>query len=849
MNKEGFTFFIAIIVLLFLGSFTSAQNTKDQTKLTVKSNYPYKLTMEDSIQMVSLPELCYDAKALKKLLPSELNNSTQPYFMPIFEQVSLECGQQSGISYTFGYEWNYRNGTSADIPENQFPTHFTFNFMNGGYGWTGVSYMHSFEIAKVNGHPTVEEYGGMNNDDETRWMSGYDSYYNGMTNKIEEVYQIKVGTPEGLLVLKNWLHNHLNDEEVGGIACFYSANPWNPTTLPAGTPEAGKHVITLFPGLAGHANTIVGYHDSIRYDYNQDGQYTNHIDINNDGEVNLKDWEIGGLLITEGYNGGVNWADSSFCYIMYKTLAEKDGEGGIWNNCVHVVTVKTDYEPLLTMKIKLKHIGREQIKISAGVSSPSNAPKIMSFPLFNFQGGFQYMQGGTDPDALEIELGLDITPLLGNITSGEESPFFLIVEESDPYGWGNGSISSFSVIDYTNGINETVYPQQNIELINNDQTVLSLQKTIEFDQVSIITNSLPSANTGEPYSNQMENTGGTAPYKWSILHHFEESQSVHSFPNIDDEILVFDDTIKSTAFKKIDFEFPFFGKHYDSIWIHTDGFIMFDDQDFPWPYMFDENLMVKRTRNISPMLNKFMYIDVNDNDGVRYTGGEDYAAFQWKMSCNKNGQSDMNFALWLYPSGKIDFYYDQGNTFLFNYYSVGYGAGDNTNVKYSQSLDISASQPQKITFEPATYPEEMSISEDGVFMGTPLQDYFQVPIDFQITDNSNIADTKTLYFSSGIANVEDGEVLKNNIHIFPNPTNGLFYVEFDSKDRSDIYISLIDVTGKTLAKLKYEGPQNGSQKWPIDLGKIVGKKDGIYYLIFERNDFSPSISKLVYFSN
>ncbi len=311
MIKERFTFF-SIIILLSLNSFIAAQNTKDQTKLMVESNYPYKLSMKDSIQMVRLPELYYDAKTLKKLLPSELNNSTQPYFMPIFEQVSLECGQQSGISYTFGYEWNYRNGTFADIPENQFPTHFTFNFMNGGYGWTGVSYMHSFEIAKVNGHPSVEEYGGMNGDDETRWMSGYDSYYNGMSNKIEEIYQIKVGTPEGLLVLKNWLHNHLNDEEVGGIASFYSANPWNPTTLPAGTPEAGKHVITLFPGIAGHANTIVGYHDSIRYDYNQDGQYTNHIDINNDGEVNLKDWEIGGLLITEGYNGGVNWADSSF---------------------------------------------------------------------------------------------------------------------------------------------------------------------------------------------------------------------------------------------------------------------------------------------------------------------------------------------------------------------------------------------------------------------------------------------------------------------------------------------------------------------------------------------------------
>ena len=127
----------------------------------------------------------------------------------------------------------------------------------------------------------------------------------------------------------------------------------------------------------------------------------------------------------------------------------------------------------------------------------------------------------------------------------------------------------------------------------------------------------------------MENEGGTSPYKWNILRHFEESQTISSFPTIDDEQLVFQDTISSEAFKKIDFDFPFYGKKYDSIWIHTDGFIMFDAQDYPWPYLFDENLMIKNTMNISPMLNKCMYIDEN-NDGVWYEGDETYAAFRWK---------------------------------------------------------------------------------------------------------------------------------------------------------------------------------------------------------------------------
>lgn len=838
---------IICILFIILNGMVFSQET--QNSGSRKSDYPYKLSIADSLQLVNLQELKFKPEYLKKNLPVQLNNSTQPYFMPIFEQSALECGQQSSMSYTFGYEWNYRNGTTANTPDHQFPTHYTYNFMNGGYGWSGVSYMHSFEIAKVNGHPTVADYGGMNEGGPSRWMTGYDNYYNGMSNKIEELYQIKVGTPEGLLVLKNWLHNHLNDEEVGGIACFYSANPWNPTTLPAGTPEAGKHVIATFSGWAGHANTIVGYHDSIRYDYNLDGQYTNHIDINNDGEVNLKDWEIGGLLMTEGYNGGVNWADSGFCYMMYKTLAEKDGEGGIWNNCVHVVEVKENYEPLLTMKVKIKHSGREQIKISAGVASPSNEAKNMSFPIFNYQGGFQYMQGGNNPEALELELGLDITPLMGNITSGEATPFFLIIDEADTYQWGNGSITSFSIIDYTNGMNETVYPQQNIPIQNDDQTVLTLLKTIEFDKTSITTNNLPPAITGEPYAVQMENTGGTSPYEWNLLRHYEESHSPHVFPYVTDELLVFEDTIGSSVVKKLDFEFPFYGKHYDSIWIHTDGFIMFDSQDYPWPYMYDENLMVKNTKNISPLLNKYMYIDMSDNDGVWFTGGETYVAIRWKMSCNKNGQSDMNFALWLFPSGKIEFYYEQGNTFLFNYYSAGIGEGDELNFKLAQSIDLSANQAQKVTFVPANHPDEMTISEEGLLSGTPLQDYFQVPIDFQLTDHNNIAVTKTLQFSSGVASLNNELIFNDNVDIYPNPSSGLFYVEIDLEDDSNIKMSLMDITGKTIATFTHEHLQNGIQKIPVNIEKIVEQNDGIYYLIIEKSGYAPMASKLVYFCN
>ncbi len=39
--------------------------------------------------------------------------------------------------------------------------------------------------------------------------------------------------------------------------------------------------------------TVVGYNDSIKYDFNEDGQYTNNIDLNDDGIIDLRDWEVG----------------------------------------------------------------------------------------------------------------------------------------------------------------------------------------------------------------------------------------------------------------------------------------------------------------------------------------------------------------------------------------------------------------------------------------------------------------------------------------------------------------------------------------------------------------------------
>ena len=657
------TFRLTIVVFVILHCIFLP--VRSQVVENNKSSSAMKLTKEDSTALAKLPILIMNDNLKKISLPFSHDNSGQPYFRDLFEQVSNECGQYSGIAFNFTYELNYQRGISAKVPENQYPTHFTYNFNNGGYGWHGVSYFHSFEIVRTNGHPNMVEYGGSDaSGGQSRWLSGYYQYYSGMFNRIDSIYQVQCNTPEGLKILKHWLFDHLAGEDVGGIACFYSASPWNATTLPAGTPQAGKHVIKKYQGAAGHSSAITGWNDSIRYDYNSDGLYTNDIDINNDGIVDMKDWEIGGLLFTDSYIGGVNWADSGFCYMMYKTLADNVGDGGIRNHAVRVVKVKKDYEPLLTMKIKLKHNSRDKIKVVTGVSKDINSQfptQILGFPIFNFQGGSQYMQGGTTfSDNKTIEFGLDITPLLGYVESGKPAKFFLQIIEDDKDNIGSGQVVTFSLIDYTQGNpEETIYPQNNIPLADNSVTSLGVTTTVTFNQLDIPGSSIPVAITEEPFSYQFEVSGGTPPYKWNILRHYDQSAFDGNFPSVQQEQLTPTNNETGYAIKVLDFSFPFYGDYFDTLFIHTDGFIMFDNQDFPWPYLYDHQLMLKKTRSIAPLLCRFFNIVPENGDGIWYEGDENSATFRWKSTLSIFPYTEnVNFAVKLYPSGDIEFFYD-----------------------------------------------------------------------------------------------------------------------------------------------------------------------------------------------
>ncbi len=709
------------------------------------------LSATDSIFLTNLPQIKLPAEYNSNELPDYHNNSELPWFRPIFNQFGWSCGQASTIGYTFTYELNRLRDLASNTDTTQYHPAFTYNYFTGGENAIGVCYYFTYDAIKHAGNPTIQDFGEIDNG-LTVWIDSYDKYYRAMHNRLNGVYSIYVGDEEGLLTLKHWLIDHLDGSETGGLANFYT-DLSGYTSLPPESPEAGKHVITQFGENTGHSMTFIGWNDSIRYDYNGDGQFTTDIDINGDGVVNMKDWEIGGVILANSWGDG--WADEGFCYVMYKVLAEEKADGGIWNKSVNVVKAKEEYEPMLTFKVTLKHDSRDKIKVIAGISNDTMGlmpEKTMDFPIFNFQGGSYYMQGDYSGEEYKtLEFGLDVSPLLSYIENGEAARFFFQVLENDPDNEGTGELLAFSLFDYTDGKNEIICQQTPMGLVENGLTNVSVVHTVTMDKVNIETENIPAFTPGEQYSVQMGASGGQEPYKWEIAQDYFESQEEEPYPNIEAEQLTPTNNGHGYAKKGLGFPFPFYGKTYDTAMVHTDGFIMFRETDLPLPYQVDDMVLFKYETMLAPFLKKELLI-ASPADKILYEGNEEYASFRWKENIvTDEGMVPIDFTCTLFPDGRVEYNYANlllnGNVNWIT--GLSKGDGDNYHISGFSNL-LPVESDQKTTFVPDNTISQIDIDEDGLLTAFPEDETQIYNLRVRVTDNNEIANTRTYQLSSGL---------------------------------------------------------------------------------------------------
>ena len=735
---------ITLVVLLLAGMQLVAQNMANQLP---------KISDLDLQKLSELPVFELPASARNRDLPPVVDNSALIYFRPLIAQVGLECGQASSIGVMFTYEMNFLRNANGSQPENQYPTHFAYNFLNGGSD-AGVNFWETFEILRQNGTPNVADYGGMSYGGPSRWISGYENYFHGMHNRIQGVYSIRTNTLEGLETLKSWVYDHARGDISGGIATFYSEFNYPPTLLPDGTPEAGKHVIIQWGNSPNHAMSIVGYNDSIRWDYNNDGQYTNDIDINADGVVDLSDWEIGGFKMANTYGSISGWGDDGFSYMMYKTVADRFQQGGIWDNRVAILDVKANHDPKLTAKVKLTHNCRNKLKVSVGVASDPQAEEpeyILNYPIFDFQGGCKAMQGNSGPE--DIEFGLDLNLLLMHIQPDAEARFFLLVYEDDMLAQAEGVINSFSLVDYNSIQTETFCEQTDLAINNNSVTMLTINHAVNYNAVSIEAEDLPPLQLYQPYETQLSASGGTPPYRWKLIQDYDTIQTQQTYPTLEETPLTPSNNNDGTVEVQLPFEFSFYGKQYNSVYVSVDGFLRFEQGLSPWPYYIDGRSFLKSNVLIAPCLSKPFVIQPASGDGIWFAQSEDHVSFRWKLSVSgQTGDSQVNFIANLYQDGTISFQYGTHMAASYIKRYAGISAGDGE--LYVDMQPVGPFHPimnQLTSFVPANNIDGITLSSDGVL--SALIDEYQPALHVKVeaTDVNNIR--KQLVLSTAVEGV------------------------------------------------------------------------------------------------
>ncbi len=807
MNKFIIT---GVLMLLSITIKLEAQNLKN---VNPDPNGPpwliggVRVPSESELASIPLIELSHDDLHRRpNTLPTSLDNTTQPFFRSVIEQADGSCAQSSGIAYNFTYEINRERNTSASDPQNQFPSHYTYNFLNNGSGDNGSWYTDGWDIIKANGCPNLTTYGNaLDALGDQGWLSGYNKYESGMHNRIKTYFAIDVSTPDGLLTLKHWLYDHLENASTGSLVNF-TAGISN-----IGYNITNNNIITSWGFIANHAMTFVGWDDNISYDYNGDGQITNNIDINNDGVVDMRDWEKGAMIMVNSW--GDMWADNGKAYVMYKTLAESMSDGGIVGNRVFGIKVKNDQNPQLIMRVKMTHNNREMIKISAGVSTDvnSNTPEYtIDFPLFNRQGGPYPMKGNYD--YTPIKFSLDISALLDYIDSGTNAKFFLIVNERDASNSESGNIIDYAIVDN----NQQVYTcnQHNVSISNNTDTILGIIANIDFEAPEITTNSLPTCPAGGAYSYTMTAQNGNPDYEWSLIKNYNEQNISNTFPAITGNQISVNDNDDGFGSRQLDFDFPFYGELYNQLYVLTDGSIVFEPG---FDYLRTEGAI--KTHKMIGIFASDLKIFSGTGQGIFYEGDASHATFRWKTALFGNNTANIDVAVTLYPNGNIEFHYGDNITQGLQWAS-GISDGEQNYLILSQS-GVNNPSNTAYSLQPEAFPVGMFISKDGIFQGTAPGIIDTWPLTFRVTDNNNISKTKTLTFETTTSSIVENHSF--DIRCYPNPATNYVVFDYNLNKNSNISIDIYDLQGKKITEIINKNQSKGKHQiiWHPHLPKGI----------------------------
>lgn len=417
-------------------------------------------------------------------LPDHVNNGEDKYFSPIFNQDGGSCGSAQNIAYMFGHEINAYRDLDGSLPENMYPTHFT---------WL-LTYQNSDKevMACTNGIPNIVTYGGRtysrlfgaqtHDDNDYGWMQGYDKWFSAMWNRAESTFSFPAtNTPEGRQMLKEWLYNHCGDESYhsGGVAGIGVAayGTWEVIPTTKKNKEigvAGMKYVGAWGDTYNHALTIVGYDDRIEFDLDGNGVA---------GEEDKE--EVGAWIIANSWGDG--WENKGFIYCPYKYCYAVGTDQMVWTPGSYYI--RKVYRPLRTIKLRMDYSRRSEMLLSAGISADLDATQpeqTINMEHFKYAGDAKASVPAPEVPMLgrwadgmhyePMEFGYDLTDLTLTFDRTKPLKYFFIVKTKST-AVGEGHIYNASIIDYevdNDGV-EIPFDQRDVTIQNKGkETIISV---------------------------------------------------------------------------------------------------------------------------------------------------------------------------------------------------------------------------------------------------------------------------------------------------------------------------------------------------------------------------------------
>lgn len=157
--KKSILFLLTVFVVISVNAQLTNLNPDPNGEPWWAGDLP-EVTPAIQAHIDAIPFLVLSQASANTVLPDEVDNSDNIYMRPILMQYQGTCAQAAGIAYTYTYEINRLRNLSATVDENQYPTHYTYNFVNNGVD-EGSWYYDAWDILQDNGCPNKSTYGGM----------------------------------------------------------------------------------------------------------------------------------------------------------------------------------------------------------------------------------------------------------------------------------------------------------------------------------------------------------------------------------------------------------------------------------------------------------------------------------------------------------------------------------------------------------------------------------------------------------------------------------------------------------------------------------------------------------------